>query len=190
MAEKSLDYYRIAAICKTQGFEADDVFKKSMLLFDAFRNEKFLRNNVEQPVMTDKEKMEHLNKVRYKILDLFWRPMKQNIEDMRAFINYAITSPLVDDRIDLALEEIALFRDIGQIYRKLLETYYFKAKFENDNDRMAACGLSRSRFYARREEAVTLFGIIMWSMAKRKEYEYMAKGMIQCHPIFPFDAND
>lgn len=189
MASKSLDYTRIAAICKAQGFEPKDVLKKSKLLFDSYKNAKFLQDNIPMKELSDEEVKKQMASARYQFLDLFWRRTEENEEDMRAFINKAITFPWFEKVIEFSLDHLADFKSVGKTYRKIIEVCYFKAIQETDIDRMVKCGLSRSRFYAKREEAIILFGVILWDYTKRREYEEMGKGLIANHPIYPFDSD-
>ncbi|RKM56800.1 hypothetical protein D6855_14115 [Butyrivibrio sp. CB08] len=182
----SANWRDIVTICRAEGFDdPNDVYKKAMLMFKKFRSYKWHRKQSPPRMKSKKETDMERRQLRRRFLDLFWKPLDKNKEEMEKLVEDAMDTAWFDDLIDFAVGILTLFND-GRTYRKLIERCYFNAApGERQIDVAIELGMGSSCFSDKHKEAVTLIGIEAWMHAKNMEYEDMAKRIVEYHDIYP-----
>lgn len=183
---KSKNYTMIAHLCDMAGFkDPKQVYKKSKIMFDDYRIAAIYADQVTEAIKTPEEIEAEKRELRFELLDLFWRPFEDYKVQMSSLVDKAMSKVWFKGLVDDATT-MMLMVNKGDDYKKILDNYYFHAKYESKTDRMLDCGFnSKSVFYDRLEEAVTLFGLEAWIHLKNNEYRDIAKGIVPNHPIFP-----
>lgn len=186
----SKDYQRIDDICYAEGFLGEDVFNKAFLMFEDYGLHKFkktygvIKNPTKEQIKKSKQS------VRDKLLTVMSKPFTEAQVEQKMLVEEVLSYEWFLEKLDYALEEIADFHKSGKLYKDLLNATYFKPKTDNLEEIYRSLYLGESTYYAKRREAIMLFGIMLWKYAKRREYEDMAKGIIPQKPLYPDRPGD
>lgn len=171
------DFEWISSICEKDGFEVEKVKKSTEYLFENYYKAKIARE-LDRPVITDDEViMLQQQKIRHEFLHIITEGGSK--EEYNKLIWDALSISWIDERIQMLLEEMTEYSDVGPLYRNILEETYLKKKQLTNEDLYAACGMGKTAYYERKKEAVVLFGVLLWKFAHGRELEDIAKGIIE-----------
>ena len=109
-------------------------------------------------------------------------------KDFNNFIWNALSASWIDEKIKMILDEISGYEEVGPLYKTIIEETYLKKNKLTREELYAACGLGRTAYFDRRKEAVTLFGILTWKYAQRREIEDVDQGIVE--PTAKLGYND
>lgn len=174
MATKDFDW--ISEMCRQEVLDPKRVKNSGEYLlgsyFKARRSRRFNTSNI---ISTVKDVPAEKRKIRREYLLLIKGATKK---DHKEFVWEALSVSWIDEKIQMIIEEIAGYEDVGELYKTILVETYLNEKPLKGDALYRACGVGRSAYFSRRSEACTLFGILTYRYAKRREDEDVATGLI------------
>jgi len=174
MATKDFDW--ISEMCRQEGLEVKRVKDSGDYLFEGyFKAKRSRRFNASKIINDNSNVPAEKRKVRREYLLLMRGASKK---DHKEFVWEALSVNWIDEKIEMIINEIAGYDEVGILYKTILEETYLKEKPLKGDALYRACGVGRSAYFARRAEAVTLFGILTYKYAYRREKEDVATGVI------------
>ena len=113
---KSANWDKIVSICGAEGFpDVSEVYEKCMLMFNKYRYIKWHKQQSPPKKKSRKEIEKERRELRRRFLDLFWKPLKGNEQEMEALVEDAMKTSWFDDLLAFAIDIISFF-DKGKIY--------------------------------------------------------------------------
>lgn len=174
MVTKELEW--ISEMCKHEGLEVKRVRKSGETLLGGYFKGKRARNFVDSKVVgVNSCDPESKRKIRREYLLLMKNASRK---DYREFIWEALSLNWIDEKIRMIVDEIGEYGEVGTLYKTILVETYMKEKSLKGDDLYRACGCGRSTYFSRKVEAVTLFGILTYRYALRREKEDIATGVV------------
>ena len=174
MATKDFDW--ISEMCRQEGLEVKRVKTSGEYLMENYYKGKRSRKfNTSKIISDQRNSPAEKRKVRREYLLLMKGASKK---DHREFVWESLSLDWIDEKIEMIINEIAGYDEVGELYKMILEQTYLSEKPLKGEALYRACGVGRSAYFARRSEAVTLFGILTYRYAKRREKEDVATGLV------------
>ena len=152
---------RIEALCANHRFSATVVFWKSVKILGRYRD---IRN---LPVMVTKDSNLIAEKTKSLIRDKFFKSYVRKECAKTGSLDYILSDMLsieyADDVIDAVFERMVSMNFPAEEYRPIIYYNFLHPVELSDEEIMIEIGLSRSSYYRKKKEAITLFGILLWS---------------------------
>ena len=156
-------YKTITRICNTEGFETDNIYN---LVLSFFKTHKRLRwakkvnpisDRTSEPVQCEELRQEFR--------------VAMSTDDRKvheSFIWKLFSSGWDDTQIQIVLDEISDFQDVGKTYRKIITEAFLSEDNVSGKELYKECQLGKTAFFNKRKEALCLFGITMWLYVRDK----------------------
>lgn len=174
MATKDFDW--ISEMCRQEGLEVKRVKTSGDYLFEGYFKAKRSRRFDSSKIINDNSMVPaEKRKVRREYLLLMKGASKK---DHKEFVWEALSVNWIDEKIEMIINEMAGYDEVGTLYKTILEETYLKEKPLKGDALYRACGVGRSAYFERRAEAITLFGILTYKYALRREKEDIATGLV------------
>ena len=174
MATKDFDW--ISEMCRQAGLDPKRVKNSGEYLLGSYskarRSRRFNASNI---ISNVEDVPAEKRKIRREYLLLMKGATKK---DHREFVWEALSVNWIDEKIQMIIDEIAGYEEVGEVYKNILEETYLKEKPLKGEALYRACRVGRSSYFTKRAEACTLFGILTYRYAKRREDEDVATGLI------------
>ncbi|SFG07414.1 hypothetical protein SAMN04487761_10387 [Lachnospiraceae bacterium C7] len=179
------DFTWIASICRQEGLDVKKVRKSAEYLLKNYYKAKRTREFQEPTVTKPHDICQQKQKIRREYLLIMTGASRK---DFNNFIWNALSASWIDEKIKMILDEISGYEEVGPLYKTIIEETYLKKNKLTREELYAACGLGRTAYFDRRKEAVTLFGILTWKYAQRREIEDVDQGIVE--PTAKLGYND
>lgn len=154
--------FRIEKLCSDNGFVPAVVSRKAKRMLSQYRE---MMNHIQRETLSEEE-------VRDKTLELIRRKLdkvrKQKnaliVESLERELNSIVTKDYIDDLIERVFERMDLLNLPMKEYRAIISNKFLNLKELSDEEVIENTGMSRMSFYRRKKEALTLFGICLWTI--------------------------
>ncbi len=173
-------YKRICFMCEQADLKPKKVSSMSKTLFTLYQDSKIAAVPRQSPISKEQEEQQK-RKMRREFLDISQEIAEASdekaFEAQKKFVWDALACPWIDEKIMMVLDKIATFPPDGATYKKILVSSYL-SEYKTEIQLFQECNLRKTAFYKKREEALTLFGIMMWNYAESREQEDRDNGLI------------
>jgi len=166
-------------MCEQADLDPKKVSSMSKTLFTLYQDSKIAAVPRQSKISKEAEEKQK-RKMRREFLDIARIPAKEEKEAFEAqkkFVWDALSCPWIDEKINMVLDKIETFPPDGVTYTKILTSSYL-SEYKSEIQLFDECNLRKTAFYKKREEALTLFGIMMWNYAESREQEDKDNGLI------------
>ncbi len=182
-------------ICRTEGVAYDDIYKMAKALLVRYsRGQSYASEKCEDETVITKQKQsirrryinimkDRTNYSEQDYTEFVWDVVKASwfLEKARMILDKI--EMLVDGAIDARTYDPIKDRELeGKLLKTIITKAYLTGKYSAkvDNAVTTLLELPRSTYYRKKKDAVVLFGILMWTYAKRRENEDIELGIIKC----------
>lgn len=151
---------RIERACAQYRFSTGIVLEKSKKILDQYRDGKLISQfgNIDE-----KGKLERVKRL---INEKYKTTFVDKKGHTTGSLDYLIMEVIGTSWADFLIEQsFNLINDMGlyqEDYKTVLDLYYFDKKVRDDDYIMDKLGISRSTYYRRKKEAITIFGLALW----------------------------
>ena len=177
MPRVTTDERRINYLCMEVGFQPEHVYEfTKMMLIEYKKGRDMLRFPISQK--TVEEMYEEKLRLRHEFLEIMKKPFDEAKGLYKDFVLKVVNAYWFPEKINLVLEYIGDFRNIGEIYRDILETCYFSDTPLTNDEATKSVGIGDTALDYRKREAIKIFGLQMYSLCLRRENEDLVAGII------------
>ena len=152
---------RIETLCSSHRFSTTVVYWKAMKILSRYRD---IRN---LPVLITKNSKEITEKTIGIIRDKFTKTYIDKEWATTGSLDYILSDMLsieyADDVIESVFDRMNRLRFYVDEYRPIIYYNYLLPMEMADEDILLEIGFSRSSYYRKKKEAITLFGILLWT---------------------------
>lgn len=178
MARITTDERRINFICGQMGFRPDIVYEYTKMMLIEYKRRKDLMG---LPIreMTVEEIRQTKQQLRREFLEILRKPFEEAVEIYKDFILKVVCASWFDEKIDQILDQVEDFRNVGSIYKDILQTCYFSDTPLTNDEATRSVGIGDSALDYRKREAIKLFGINIFTLCQRRENEDIVAGIVE-----------
>ncbi len=178
MARVTTDERRINFICSQMGFRPDIVYEYTKMMLIEYKRRKDLMG---LPIreMTVEEIRQTKQQLRREFLEILRKPFEEAVEIYKDFILKVVCASWFDEKIDQILDQVEDFRNVGSIYKDILQTCYFSDTPLTNDEATRSVGIGDSALDYRKREAIKLFGINIFTLCQRRENEDIVAGIVE-----------
>lgn len=168
---KSKGMETINLMCLTQGTDVAVVYDQASLLLKTYRkvvlaNKMFTREDMLW-TFGDHDR----ETVRRGFLKIAKYNPKEDREELERLFYKVLGSNWLLHIVRDIMNEMKEFPIHGITYYDIIEKTYFHPLSASDDDVIEATNMTRSLYYLRRKEAITLFGLFLWRNAKNTSFD-------------------
>ncbi len=172
-------YKRICFMCERAGLNPVDVYEMTKLLFTLYQDAKVIKLPGTAKILEEDVSKQKQN-IRRQFLEIvrsFASSSKSNVKEdaewdsIKPFVWDTLSVSWIDEKIYLILDQLEEFPPDGKLYRKILEKNYLQKEYLSELQLFEEFHLKKTAYYKKRKDAITLFGVLMWSHAQQIEDE-------------------
>ena len=157
---------RIERLCELGHYAPKVVYQKARKILSRYRD---IRNMAAVNIRSEEEIKEMTIKlIREKFEKCHIIRDATAVGSLDYIISDMLSLEYADDVIEEVFERMKTLNFPVDEYRPLIEYSYLYLRELPDEDIMAEIGMSRTSYYRKKKEAVTLFGIILWNTMLEK----------------------
>lgn len=153
---------RIEALCEHSRFSPTVVYWKSERILSRYRD---IRN---LPTIVTKDAGEIRNKTIALIREKFHKSYVEKEGSKTGSLDYILCDILnleyADEVIDAVFNRMQQMKFRVEEYRDIIEKNFLRPLELPDSEILIEIGMSKTTYYRKKKEAVTLFGILLWNI--------------------------
>ena len=152
---------RIERLCELSHYAPEVVYRKAKKILSRYRD---IRNMAAINVRSEEEIKEMtIRLIREKFEKLYITKDTTITESLDYILSDILSLEYADDVIEEVFERMQKLNFPVEEYRMLIEYSYLYLKEMPDEEIMIEVGMSRTSYYRKKKDAITLFGIILWN---------------------------
>ncbi len=152
---------RIEGLCELSHFTPDVAYRKSKKILSRYRD---IRNMAAVNMRPEEEIKEMtINLIREKFEKLYITKDTTITESLDYILSDILSLEYADDVIEEVFERMHNLNFDDEEYRPMIEHNFLYPKELLDEEIMIELGMSKTSYYRKKREAITLFGIILWN---------------------------
>ncbi|SDB69336.1 hypothetical protein [Butyrivibrio sp. INlla16] len=128
--------------------------------------------------MTLQEIMEQKQQMRREYLQIMREEGEEAEKKQSIFVTKVLNTPWMESKIQMVLDQVADFHEVGPLYRDILGDSYLNVKILTMRELEKKYHMCDSSIRNTRREAIKLFAYYIWTYAERRELEDIAAGVV------------
>ena len=124
MPRMTTDERRINYMCGEIGFTPENVYEFTKMMLIEYKMGRDLID-IPRVELSTEEIRKGKQDLRREFLEIMKKPYKEALECYKDFVLKVVNASWFDEKVVQILDEVSDFRNVGEIYRDILETCYF-----------------------------------------------------------------